>query len=106
MTEKQPGPAISQEDVESATEGFKQWIATLPEDQQRVFGWILTRAATADNEKAVQFGMETQGNVDISTLMADAAGIGQSADVAGYMLSTSPTHLTDIDPITIWTYKW
>lgn len=103
MTDKPQEASITQEEVARATDQFKQWITTLPEEQQRVFGWILTRAATSDNSNATQFGLETAGNVDISTLMAQAAGLqeGATAEVAGYRMIA-----TDIDPITIWTFKF
>lgn len=102
MTDTPQGPDIGQEEVDRATEEFKGWITTLPEEQQRVFGWILTRAAAADNSSAARLGLESGGNVDISTLMAEAAGLkeGGTAEVAGYRM------MADIDPITIWTFKF
>jgi hypothetical protein len=101
MSTENRGPNISDSDVHAATERFKQWVSTLPEAEQRVFGWILTRAAAADPGEAARYGMQTAGDIPIQRLMEDAAGVGQSSreEVGAY-------RMPDIDPITIWTFKF
>lgn len=104
MSDQPEGQQITEQDVTAVTERFKQWITTLPEDQQRVFGWILTRAAAADNADAANYGLEAGSDVPLSQLMHDAAGLAEreaNADVVGMAMSG-----IDIDPIPVWTYKW
>lgn len=101
MSTERRGPNINESDVQAATERFKQWVNTLPESEQRVFGWILTRAAAADPGEATRYGMRIAGDIPINRLMEEAAGVGESTreEVGAY-------RMPDIDPITIWTYKF
>ena len=101
MSSERRAPQINEQDVEAATERFKSWVANLPESEQRVFGWILTRAAAADTEKATQYGMQIGGNIPVEKLVSEAAGVGRGAreEVGAYMMP-------DIDPVTIWTFKF
>ena len=69
---------------------------------QRVFGWILTRAAAAKDEDAARYGMDVGADVPVSKLMADAVGVGEAgaSDVAGFALPDR------IGPVTVWTFRW
>lgn len=102
MSGQPEGLKITEQDVEAATEQFKSWVAGLPEEQQRVFGWILTRAAAARDEEAARYGMDVGGDVPISRLMSDAVGAGAegASDVAGFALPDK------IGPVTVWTFRW
>jgi hypothetical protein len=97
------GLRITSEEIDAATERFKGWVATLPEEEQRVFGWILTRAASAENESAARYAMNVGGDVPIDRLVSEAAGAGQGAsgsEVRGFTLPRS------IGPIRIWKFRW
>jgi hypothetical protein len=102
MSGQPEGLRITEQDVEAATEQFKSWVTTLPEEQQRVFGWILTRAAVAQEEEAARYGMDAGGDVSIQKLMADAVGTSAegASEVAGFALPDK------IGPVTVWTFRW
>jgi hypothetical protein len=87
---------ISQDDVNSVTEKLKEWVPTLPEQEQLVMGWVLTRAAAA-GDSDVQNYAEKSAGAPVSTLMAEAAGF---QEVAGHALPDR------IGPVTIWTFRW
>jgi hypothetical protein len=89
---------ISPEDVESVTERLKEWIPTLPEQEQLVVGWVLTRAAAAEDADVDAYTERTEAGVPVSSLMAEAAGL---QDVSGYMLPVKT-----IGPRPIWTFRW
>jgi hypothetical protein len=89
---------IKQEDVEAVTEKLKEWMPTLPEQEQLVMGWVLTRAAAAGDEDVKEYTESAEGGVPVSTLMAEAAGL---QDTSGYAL---PIHT--IGPVKIWTFRW
>ena len=86
---------ISSEDVEAVTEKLKEWMPTLPEQEQLVMGWVLTRAAAAGDADVGGYAERTAG-APVSALMAVAAGF---QEVAG--------HLPDqIGPVKIWAFRW
>ncbi len=86
---------ISPQDVEAVTEKLKEWVPTLPEQEQLVMGWVLTRAAAAGDADVESYAERTAG-APVSALMAEAAGF---QEVAG--------HLPDqIGPVTVWTFRW
>jgi hypothetical protein len=88
---------ISQQDVEAVTEKLKEWVPTLPEQQQLVIGWVLTRAAAADDEAVSNYADRSAG-APVSTLMAEAAGL---QEVSGHALP-----IKTIGPRPIWTFRW
>jgi hypothetical protein len=88
---------IAQKDVDAVTERIKEWMPTLPEQEQLVMGWILTRAAAADDDDVAEYTERTEAGVAVSTLLAEAAGLGE---VSGYAM------IKTIGPKTIWTYRW
>jgi hypothetical protein len=88
---------ITPDDVKSVTEHLQKWAPTLPQQEQLVLGWILTRAAAAEDADANEYASRVGAGVPVSTLMADAAGLH---DVAGHAAIDS------IGPIKIWTYRW
>jgi hypothetical protein len=90
---------VTPQDVDAVTEKLKEWIPTLPEQEQLVLGWMLTRAASASDGDAKEYAERTQGGVPVATLMAEAAGL---EEVTGYAKSTTP----DIGPVKIWAYHW
>lgn len=87
---------ISQQDVEAVTEKLKQWMPTLPEQEQLVMGWVLTRAAAAGDEDVSEYTQRSAG-APVSTLMAEAAGLQE--------VSPHAKPIT-IGPRTIWTFRW
>jgi hypothetical protein len=89
---------IKSEDVEAVTEKLKEWMPTLPEQEQLVLGWVLTRAAAADDSDVKEYTESSEGGVPVSTLMAEAAGL---QDVSGYALP-----IQTIGPVKIWTFRW
>jgi hypothetical protein len=90
---------ITAEDVDAVTEKLKEWIPTLPEQEQLVLGWVLTRAAAAGDADVTQYAAEkAEGGVPVSALMAEAAGLH---DVSGYQLP-----IQTIGPVKIWTFRW
>lgn len=89
---------ITAEDVEAVTERLKEWVPTLPEQEQLVLGWVLTRAAAAEDDAVAEYADRTEGGVPVSALMAQAAGLH---DVSGYALPA-----TKIGPVKIWTFRW
>jgi hypothetical protein len=97
---------ISQDDIEAVSERLKEWIPTLPEQEQLVLGWIMTRAASADTEAAAKYAEQLGSGVPVSALMAEAAGL---QEVSGYVARTegaariSPI---DIGPVKIWSFRW
>ena len=64
---------IKSEDVEAVTEKLKEWIPTLPEQEQLVVGWVLTRAAAAEDADVNEYTESSEGGVPIS---ADGPGGG------------------------------
>jgi hypothetical protein len=88
---------IKQQDVEAVTEKLKEWVPTLPEQEQLVIGWVLTRAAAADDESVEEYAERSAG-APVSTLMAEAAGL---QEVAGHALP-----IKTIGPRPIWTFRW
>jgi len=106
MPDELVAPQFSDDAVRAAAEKLKIWVETLPAEQQDVFGWILTRAAAADNAGAERYAMEAGTDVPFDKLMNDASGATEAQDITGYMINTARLGLTDIDPIPVWTYKW
>ena len=88
---------ISKDDVEAVTEKLKEWMPTLPEQEQLVMGWVLTRAAAAGDADIESYAERTAGE-PVSTLMAEAAGF---QEVGGHMLP-----IKTIGPVTVWTFRW
>jgi hypothetical protein len=88
---------IKQEDVDAVTEKLKEWMPTLPEQEQLVMGWVLTRAAAADDSDVKEYTESSEGGVPVSTLMAEAAGL---QDTGGYALPDQ------IGPIKVWAFRW
>jgi hypothetical protein len=88
---------ITSEDVASVSEKLKEWIPTLPEQEQLVLGWVLTRAAAAEDNDVTEYAERTEGGVPISALMAEAAGL---QDVSGYRLPDK------VGPVNVWTFRW
>jgi hypothetical protein len=102
MSGESQGVQITEHDVEAASAHFEEWIKTLPEQDRNVFGWILTRAASAKEQDAVNYGMGAGADVPLPQLVADAAGVGAAAagDVRGFALPDK------IGPVKVWTYRW
>jgi|SRR5687768_13293557 hypothetical protein len=96
---------ISQEDVDSVGERLKEWIPTLPEQEQLVLGWVLTRAAAAEDKDVADYAQRAQGGVPVSDLLAEAAGL---QEVGGYAMPQAGrvSAMPDIGPVKIWTFKW
>jgi hypothetical protein len=92
---------IKEQDVEAVSERLKEWITTLPEQEQMVLGWILTRAASADAEAAQRYADQVGGGVRVSALMAEAAGL---KEVTGFQRSRAMPD--KVGPVTVWTYRW
>jgi hypothetical protein len=91
---------ITSEDVDAVTERLKEWMPSLPEQEQLVLGWVLTRAAAAGDDDVKEYVSERrEGGVPVSSLMAEAAGL---QDVSGYA-SALPDQ---IGPVKIWTFRW
>lgn len=88
---------ISQEDVDAVTEKLKEWVPTLPEQEQLVMGWVLTRAAAAGDINVEEYAQRSAGT-PVSTLMAEAAGF---QEVTGHALP-----IKTIGPITVWTFRF
>jgi hypothetical protein len=88
---------INQQDVEAVTEKLKEWVPTLPEQEQLVMGWVLTRAAAAGDEDVSAY-TERSAGAPVSTLMAEAAGL---QEVSGHALP-----IKTIGPVPIWTFRW
>ena len=91
---------LKQEDVEAVSEKLKEWVPTLPEQEQLVLGWVLTRAAAADDEAALKYAQQVGGGVPVSALMSEAAGL---SEVTGYQSNLS---IDKIGPVKIWAYPW
>jgi hypothetical protein len=89
---------VTEQDVEAITEKLKSWITTLPEQEQLVMGWILSRAAAAQDPDIAGYTTEVGAGVPISTLMAQAAGL---QDATG-----KQEPLRAIGPVKIWKYRW
>jgi len=90
---------ISSKDVESVTEKLKEWVPTLPEQEQLVLGWVLTRAAAAEDSDVKEYAESSEGGKPVSSLMAEAAGL---QDTAGYAMGLPD----QIGPVKIWTFRW
>jgi hypothetical protein len=88
---------ISQEDVDAVTNKLKDWMPTLPEQEQLVMGWVLTRAAAAGDVDVESYAERSAG-APVSTLMAEAAGL---QEVSGHALP-----IKTVGPVTIWTFRW
>jgi hypothetical protein len=88
---------INQQDVEAVTEKLKEWVPTLPEQEQLVMGWVLTRAAAAGDEEVSEYAERSAG-APVSTLMAEAAGL---QEVSGHILP-----IKTIGPVKVWTFAW
>jgi hypothetical protein len=98
--EPQDMQELKHEDVESVSEKLKEWVPSLPEQEQLVLGWILTRAAAANDEAALQYAQQVGAGVPVSALTAEAAGL---SEVTGYQSNLS---IDKIGPVKIWTYRW
>jgi len=66
---------IRKEDIDAVAERLQEWIPTLPEQEQLVLGWIMTRAAAAEDEDVQEYATRTEGGVPVSELMAEAVGL-------------------------------
>jgi hypothetical protein len=88
---------ISKDDVNAVTEKLKEWMPTLPEQEQLVMGWVLTRAAAAGDVDVDSY-TERSGGEPVSALMAEAAGF---QEVGGHALP-----IKTIGPVPIWTFRW
>jgi hypothetical protein len=88
---------ITREDVDGVTDKLKEWMPTLPEQEQLVMGWVLTRAAAAGDVDAEGYAERSAG-APVSTLMAEAAGL---QEVSGHALP-----INTIGPVKIWTFRW
>jgi hypothetical protein len=88
---------ISKEDVDAVTEKLKEWMPTLPEQEQLVMGWVLTRAAAAGDADIESYAERSAGE-PVSRLMAEAAGF---QEVGGHALP-----IDTIGPVKIWTFRW
>ena len=75
--------SISADDVNAVTERLKEWMPTLPEQEQLVMGWVLTRAAAAEDADVEAYTQRTEGGVPVSSLMAEAAGL---QEVSGFRM--------------------
>lgn len=89
---------ITPEDVNAVTERLKEWMPTLPEQEQLVMGWVLTRAAAAEDADVDAYTERAEGGVPVSSLMAEAAGL---QDVSGYALPPRT-----VGPVKVWTFRW
>lgn len=74
---------ITSDDVKALSKRLEEWGRALPEQEQLVLGWVLTRAAAADDIHVNAYAEQTSGGVPVSSLMAEAAGL-QADDVSGY----------------------
>jgi len=99
MTDEPEG-LITPQDVEAITTRLKEWMPTLPEQEQLVLGWVLTRAAAAEEDDVAEYVKRSDPGVPVSTLMAEAAGL---QDVSGY--ATSQPGGIVIRGQT-WTFRW
>jgi len=97
--ESQDLKRISAEDVEAVTERLKEWMPTLPEQEQLVMGWVLTRAAAAEDADVDAYTQRTEGGVPVSSLMAEAAGL---QEVSGFGM---PNIGVDIGPVN-WAFRF
>lgn len=98
MPEEPQEQGISGKDVEAVTEKLNEWLPSLPEQEQLVLGWVLTRAAAASEGDVRDYVTRNQAGVRASSLMADAAGL---AEVTGH-LDTSK-----IGPVNVpWTFRF
>ncbi len=89
---------ITSGDVEAVTERLKGWLPTLPEQEQLVLGWILTRAAAAEDAEVAEYAERTGGGAPVSALMAEATGL---QDVSGYAMP-----IKTVGPVKIWTFRF
>jgi hypothetical protein len=89
---------INPQDVEAVTEKLKEWVPTLPEQEQLVMGWVLTRAAAAGDVDVRDYSERT-GGTSVSTLMAEAAGL---QEVGGHSISI----INPIEPVKVWSFRW
>ena len=95
MSTENRGPNINESDVRAATERFKQWVSTLPESEQRVFGWILTRAAAADPGEATRYGLQAAiFSTDLPTCLEAARRL----EFGGVIVNEAPTFRADQMP--------
>jgi hypothetical protein len=89
---------ITEQDIDNITDKFKSWVTTLPEQEQLVMGWILSRAAAAPQELDLAVLADQAGaGVPVSTLMARAAGL---QDIGGLR------PIQTIGPVTVWTFRF
>jgi hypothetical protein len=87
---------ISQQDIDEVTQQFTSWITTLPEQEQLIMGWILSRAAAASNEVGAAEAAEAGATTPVSVLMARAAGLRELPS----MLPQT------IGPVNVWTFRF
>jgi hypothetical protein len=89
---------ITEQDVHAITEKFKSWITTLPEQEQLVMGWILSRATAAPEDLDLTvLSARAAAGVPVSTLMARAAGLQD------FPVQFPPQ---TIGPVTVWTFRF
>ena len=86
MTEEKETTAISQQDIESVADKLQTFLADLPEHEQNVLGWILTRAQSAGEADTsgyyygeLQTAQLAGYRTPISSLLARSAGLGPVA---------------------------
>ncbi len=95
-----PQSKITPEDVKSVTDRLKDWIPTLPEQEQLVLGWVLARAAAAADDDVAAYVERSEPGTSVSTLMAEATGLH---DVGGY---ASSENAIVIRPEKVWSFRW
>ncbi len=79
--EQEQGTRISPQDVDAVAEKLKEWVPTLPEQEQLIIGWVLNRAAAAGDVDVEGYADRPPGQ-PVSALMAEAAGL---QDVTGHL---------------------
>ena len=97
---------ISAEDVQAVTERLRDWGQALPEQEQLVLGWVLTRAAAAGDAHVDAYAERAGGGVPVSALMAQAAGLREPDDVSGYAIPIHGYQPAVGQPPPTWAFRW
>lgn len=85
MAEETPNTRITREDVEAVASKLESFMEQLPEQEQDVLGWILTRAQAAPNDDTAGFylaygaAQQLQFATPLSTQLGRSAGFGPAA---------------------------
>lgn len=86
---------VTTEDVQSLSGKLESFVSELPEQEQLVLGWILSRAGAASDMETATEAARASAGVPVSELMGRAAGL----------MGDGPEAI-QVGPVTVWQFRF